>query len=193
MGQIRAAQQAGMLSVRELAAACAATKLPFAFGLAIMQKESSWTVDGVHLPGGLNIYGHDPGGACYVPPPAVRYVTEENFTREFRPAVDAGGKSNGVGLFQITYRGYFPLADAAGLKLWVPADNALFGVGILARGFARQRAAGKSVRDAFWETARAYNGGSDPTKGTAYADDALAKARAWLQVVGNTDAPHITL
>jgi hypothetical protein len=174
--QVRAAEQAGIANAWDFARACARTGLPFYLGLAILDKESR----------GRNVYGHDVGGAMS----GAGEVTEANY-REFRRLVDAGHKSNGVGPMQITYRGYFPMADNEGLRLWVPAENMLFGCRILARALTVQLAKGKPLADAFWETARAWNAGA--TGGQAYAHDALSKARTWLAVVGNADAPNFTL
>jgi hypothetical protein len=174
--QVAAAEARGLVNVPALAAACTALRFPFFLALAIVEKESR----------GRNVYGNDAGDAM-----AGRgEVTEANFA-EFRRMVDAGRRSNGVGPMQITFRGYFPMAEARGLRLWIPADNMLFGIGILADKYNALRRAGKSPRDAFRETARSYNAGAQGAE--AYAADAVAKAEAWLAVVGNSDAPGVSL
>lgn len=160
-----------------MAAACSKLAFPFAFGLAIMQKES----------GGRNVYGNDTGGALA----GQGEVTEANYQEFRRLVLTELYKSNGVGPMQVTYRGYFPTMEGRGLRPWVPADNILFGVEILHFRYQQGVKAGKPPRDAFWESARAYNAGS--RGGETYADDAVAKARAWLAIVGNTDQPTVTL
>lgn len=171
-----------MLHVWELAVACAAVGFPFFLGLAVMQKESN----------GRNIYGHDPGGAMYVPRPQNIEVTEENY-REFRRLINSGTPSNGVGPLQLTYKPYFDQMESRGLRPWVAGDSIRFGVGILAASFRSQQGRHPTLRAAWWETARAWNGGTNPQRGRAFADDAVVKALEWQAVVGNVDAPRVRI
>ncbi|NHN55755.1 peptidoglycan-binding protein [Calidifontibacter sp. DB0510] len=76
--------------------------------------------------GGANVYGNDRGGAMA----GAGAVTETNY-RQFLQLVNSGHTSNGVGPFQITYKGYFAQAAQQGLRLWLPLDNMIFGLRIV--------------------------------------------------------------
>lgn len=158
--QIAAAEESGLTNVAALAAACDHYGFPFHLACTILDKETR----------GANIYGHDKGGAFTVFGKNID-VTEANY-REFRRLVDAGHTSNGVGPMQLTWRGFFPEMEKQGLKPWVPAENILYGVGLLA---------GYLKKSDFWHTAKSYNGGA------SYADDAVKRAVKWLTLVGKDD------
>jgi hypothetical protein len=164
--QIKAAEAKGLINVAALARACDAYDFPFFLACTILQKET----------GGANVFGHDKGGAMY----GAGEVTEAKY-REFRRLIDSGQTSNGVGPMQITWKGYFPVMEADGLKPWLAADNILFGVGILSRSLKRGLEQGLTLEKAFWQAAKSYNGNA------SYADDAIIKARTWAATVGTSD------
>lgn len=91
------------------------TGLPLGVAVAMIAKESM----------GRNIYGSDAGGVLA----GAGEVTQDNFTNQFLPAVLGGATSNGVGLTQITYPGYF--RQNPGYAFWDPYSNAVFGFKIL--------------------------------------------------------------
>lgn len=171
---VKAVDEGSMANVDVLAHWCDQAGFPFFLGLAILWKESK----------GQNVYGHDAGGALsgFPDPP------DQNNFRVFRWLIDVAKQtSNGVGPMQITYRGYFPQMDQAGLKPWVAADNIRFGiVNILMPSFLTQRKT-QSDRKAFWAMANQYNTGKATTTPSPYADDALVQADRWAGIVGTGD------
>lgn len=154
-----------LVNVQALAAACDRHHLPFYLGCTILEKET----------GGRNIFGHDRGGAFADPDGKTIDVTETRF-KKFLELIHSGQAANGVGPMQITFPGFFPQMEQQHLKAWVPADNIMFGVSILAKTWATT----KSVR----KTAKAYNGGD------SYAADAVKRAKAWRTRVGESDTVH---
>lgn len=168
--QIAQAKKHGLINVEALAKACDSYRIPFYFACTILDKETD----------GRNIFGHDKGGAFSGPSSVNIEVTEARF-KEFKrlvlpnfPKTTGGKTSNGVGPMQITWKGYFPDAEKQGFKLWIPADNIMFGVQILARNW---RANGGSI----YKTAKAYNGGA------AYGTHAVLLAKTWKKRVGTAD------
>jgi hypothetical protein len=154
LSQTLRARAAGLHNVRPLAIASTRSRLPFYAACALMEKES----------GGRNIYGHDRGGVFTID--GTKPVTRENWLEFRRLVVEQGRTSNGVGPAQITYRGFFPLMEAAGLRPWVPVDNMLFGCRLL-RGYFYE--GGES-----WVYAgRRYNGAE------AYGVDLARRVSAW--------------
>lgn len=160
--QIATAKQNGLINVEALAAACDRHRVPFYLACTILDKETD----------GRNIFGHDRGGALSDPNGRNIEVTRGRY-RKFRRMIRAGHTSNGVGPMQITWKGFFPDMEGQGLKPWVPADNILYGVSVIAHTWS----ATKSV----FKTAKAYNGGD------AYAQDAKRLAKTWLLRVGDDD------
>lgn len=160
--QIQAAQNY-LINVPALAAACDRYGLPFYVACTILDKETD----------GRNIYGHDRGGAMSGPSSLNVEVTEANY-RQFRKLIDAGKTSNGVGPMQITWKGYFPDMEKQGLKPWIPADNILYGVSILARTW-------QSSRGSVYAVGKAYNGNA------SYGTSAAALALVWKRRVGTAD------
>lgn len=132
------------------AVACRKAGLPFFVACALLEQE-----------GGRNIYGHDKNGVNAIKGELA--VTAENFMG-FLFKVLNGATSNGVGPCQITYAGslknghrdggHFRVMAERGLLPWVPADNMVYGFGLLA----------DSHRDGeTWEKTYArYNGGPTP-------------------------------
>lgn len=117
--------------------------LEVAIAAAIIQKESN----------GRNVYGHDRGGVfsnAALGKPADNLVTEQNF-QDFRRRINQSGSiSNGVGPAQITWKGYFPDAEAKGYKLWRAEDNIKYGLSLFA---SHLRGSGSIV-----DAGAAYNG-----------------------------------
>ncbi len=154
-----------LINVQALAVACDRHRLPFYLGCTILEMETA----------GRNIFGHDRGGALADPDGKNIEVTEARF-KKFLDLIRSGHTSNGVGPMQITFPGFFPQMEQQQLKAWVPADNIMFGVSILAKTWT----ATQSVR----KTAKAYNGGD------SYAATAVERAKTWRQRVGDTDTIH---
>lgn len=114
-----------------------ATGFPLAGAMALIEMES----------GGRNVFGSDTGGMF-----KGQGVTQAKFEMMERN-VAAGGRSNGVGPTQITWKGFFPDARRRGLKLWEPYDNMLYGFD-LANGYWKKYGN--------WVTVGTrYNGGAD--------------------------------
>jgi hypothetical protein len=172
--QILQAQAKGLINVTALAKACDEYKFPFYLACVICDKETD----------GRNIYGHDAGG-IFTGPSNVNITVTENNYKEFLRRLGAGERSNGVGVFQLTWKGYHIGAQSLttlGYKAWIPADNIRYAIGrILAPTIKRHLASGLNLEKAFWNTAKAYNGND------SYADDAVVKARTWAATVGTSD------
>lgn len=167
-----AAQPGKMTNVEMLSTVCNNWGFPFFMALAIMEKESR----------GRNVYGADKGGVLSG---FKGDVNKGNYEAFLWLLSQPGSVSNGVGPFQLTYRGYHTDAVTKELQVWMPYDNMTYAIRhILLPTFIKQRVI-KSDRAAFAETARSYNAGA--TGGEAYRDDALVKADAWAAAVGTSD------
>ena len=150
--------------------------VPAHVALAFAQAESN----------GRMVYGHDAGGVHSTRDGAVTVdgiewpkgsnipVTDASF-RELERRVAAGEKSNGVGIMQITYRGFFPDARAKGLDLATAADNVRYGLTLI-RGYL---AAAPEGVDPLTYAASRYNKGSVYSGPYHYTDRVNAYARAW--------------
>ena len=150
--------------------------VPAHVALAFAQAESN----------GRMVYGHDAGGvhstrdaAAIVdgiewPKGSNVPVTDTSF-RELERRVAAGEKSNGVGIMQITYRGFFPDARKKGLDLATAADNVRYGLTLI-RGYL---AAAPEGVDPLTYAASRYNRGSVYSGPYHYTDRVNAYARAW--------------
>jgi hypothetical protein len=172
--QILQAQAKGLINVTTLAKSCDEYSFPFYLACVILDKETD----------GRNIYGHDVGGIFTYPDGRNVEVTEANYA-EFLRRLAAGETSNGVGCFQLTFRGYHigsQSLTALGYKAWIPADNIRYAIGrILAPSLKSGLDRGLTLEQAFWQTAKSYNGNA------SYADDAIVKARTWAATVGTSD------
>jgi hypothetical protein len=122
--------------------------LPVSLGLALQEQES----------GGANIFGADIGGLFPHQP-----VTKERVL-QLVDHVRAGGVSNGVGPFQLTFIGFLDEANRDG-GAWEPAVNIATGLGIIADHIRQHGVRGGLA---------AYNAGT-PTaaKGLKYADHVM--------------------
>ena len=135
---------------------------------------------------GRMVYGHDAGGVHSTRDAAVIVdgrewpkgsnvpVTDASF-RELERRVAAGEKSNGVGIMQITYRGFFPDARKKGFDLATAADNVRYGLTLI-RGYL---AAAPEGVDPLTYAASRYNRGSVYSGPYHYTDRVNAYARAW--------------
>ena len=155
----------GLANADLIVQAATATGIPLAILAAMVQKES----------GGKNIYGRDGKDTASPGVYANDYplqVTKENFT-EFRAAVLAGQKSNGVGPSQITYPGYWK--QYPDYPFWDVLANLKFGATLL------MDLLDGDTSDASISSAGApYNGGTSPNeKAVAYGADLLTKTNAW--------------
>lgn len=155
----------GLVNADLIVQAAGATGVPLAILAAMVQKES----------GGQNIYGRDGKGTASPGVYANDYplqVTKENFT-EFRAAVLAGQKSNGVGPSQITYPGYWK--QYPDYPFWDVLANLKFGATLL------MDLLDGDTSDASISSAGAhYNGGTNPNaKALAYGADLLAQTKIW--------------
>lgn len=159
----------GLFNVEAALEAAASVELPFHVACALLQKES----------GGRNVYGHDHGGVFSFPGRTVE-VTAENF-KEFRHRIDAGEPSNGVGPCQITAKGFFPQAQAQGLKLWRPLDNMTFGFRLL-RNHHRTHGT--------WDKAgTVYNAGNLRHGVTAYGRTFASFVEQWQERLAHAPGP----
>ena len=150
--------------------------VPAHISLAFAQAESN----------GRMVYGHDAGGVHSTRDGAVTVdgiewpkgsnipVTDASF-RELERRVAAGEKSNGVGIMQITYPGFFPDARKKGLNLATAADNIRYGLTLI-RGYL---AAAPDGVDPLTYAASRYNKGSVYSGPYHYTDRVNAYATAW--------------
>lgn len=157
--------------------AAAEVGVPAHIALAFAQAESN----------GRMVYGHDAGGVHSTRDGAITVdgiewpkgsnipVTEASF-RELERRVAAGEKSNGVGIMQITYPGFFPDARKKGLDLATAADNIRYGLTLI-RGYLI--AAAPEGVDPLTYAASRYNKGSVYSGPYHYTDRVNAYARAW--------------
>lgn len=116
----------GMENAAAIVAGAKRAGVPIHIAAALVEMESH----------GRNYYGGDTG-ATYKDKGTV---TEANF-KAFLKIVLAGGRSNGVGVLQITYAGglkngkrdggLFTQAEKEGYRLWIPEDNVAFGLKLL--------------------------------------------------------------
>ena len=143
--------------------------LPLGIAVALIMKES----------GGKNIYGHDRGGVLSVP--GELQVTEDNFGNQFLPAVLGGATSNGVGLTQITYPGYF--RQNPSLAWWDPYTNARFGFNLI-KGYLN----GHYDDAALVAAGSTYNSGS-PTGNPAYGRTFRDLAVEWTAKLSGASTP----
>ena len=155
----------GLANADLIVQAASATGLPLPILAAMAQKES----------GGQNIYGRDGKDTASPGVYANDYplqVTKENFT-EFRAAVLAGQKSNGVGPSQITYPGYWK--QYPDYPFWDVLANLKFGATLL------MDLLDGDYSDASISSAGArYNGGTNPgSKALAYGANLLAQTKIW--------------
>ena len=162
----------GLTNADLIVQAATATGIPLAILAAMVQKES----------GGQNIYGRDGKDTASPGVYANDYplqVTKENFT-EFRAAVLAGQKSNGVGPSQITYPGYWK--QYPDYPFWDVLANLKFGATLL------MDLLDGDTSDASISSAGAhYNGGTSPNeKAVAYGADLLTKTITWRARLVNT-------
>lgn len=167
-----------MVNVDLLAVACDEYKFPFWLALAIMEKETH----------GRNIYGNDVGGALA----GFKPDCNEGNYQVFRWLVDTQGmKSNGVGPFQVTWKGFFTNVNKTGMHdllmdPYRPRDNIFYAIGkILKPSWDANRKKSSTLEQAFYAVAKAYNGKD------SYAADAVAKAKQWFTIVGNADDPTV--
>lgn len=133
----------GVHNADAIVRAAKAVGLEVAIAAAIIQKESN----------GRNVYGHDREGVfsnAALGKPADNLVTEQNFADFKRRISQPGSISNGVGPAQITWKGYFPDAEAKGYRLWDAEDNIRYGLSLFA---SHLRGSGSII-----EAGAAYNG-----------------------------------
>jgi hypothetical protein len=167
--QIDRVRQAGFVNVESMGTATNKFSGRFYLSVAMFEKETK----------GRNVYGHDAGGALSGFP---REVNEENF-RVFEWLVFTKGQtSNGVGPSQITSKGLLTDLKADGLKAWVPADNILFGTGLITGYYRNARdVQNLDVWESIRYAGRRYNGAS------AYGDSLVTIAKKWRELLGNAD------
>lgn len=143
--KLELAQRHGLSNTGTILEACREARIPFYVACALMEKESH----------GRNVFGNDVGGTFAGAPFGVNKYTWTVFRWL---VIDRGGKSNGVGPCQLTYKGFFTDMESEGLKPYDVHDNMLYGFRLL-----------KSYKDSkgTWERAgTAYNG--SPEYGQAF-------------------------
>lgn len=166
--RIKIAQDFGLHNVGIIAEACRRVGIPFYVACALFQKES----------GGLNVYGHDSGGALAGYP---NPVTKSNFEVFWWLVVTNGQTSNGVGPSQITYAGsrnragrrdggFFQQMLDEGLKPWRVEDNMVFGLRLL-KGY-------HDKTKSWVKAGTSYNGAEE------YGQDLSRKVAEWKKRLG---------
>ena len=173
-------RKSGMANASIIVQAARETGVPLDIAAAFAHQES----------GGHHIYGHDLGGVFSTNGTAVIIgrvtypartstmksdipVTSQNFAEFIRRVVVGGQKSNGVGIFQITYAGkqlsdggraggYFKQADDLGYDLSDPLDNSRFALGHIIGPYLNGNYGDAKIAEA----ATRYNTGSYTGTGT---------------------------
>lgn len=166
--QIAKAKAQGLANVDIAARVANETGNKFYHVLALLEKESD----------GHNVYGHDVGGTLNGFPHAV---TKENYAVFYWLVVTRGGRSNGVGPMQLTFKGFHTDMINKGLKPWDPYDNITYGTQLWLGYYKAARASGLSRDDAIKRAGTRYNGAA------AYGDRLLVIMDKWLAIVGNDD------
>jgi hypothetical protein len=133
--------------------ACATTKLPLSYALALCEKEGGFRM----------VYGHDP---VRNPAPKGGHVTRSNYA-QYKRDRKAGMGMQGVGHTQLTWYAFQDQADALG-GCWKPYPNLVVGFANLRRLI---NAHGKE------KGAAAYNGTGPAAE--AYGRDFVRKQEAW--------------
>jgi hypothetical protein len=133
--------------------ACATTKLPLSYALALCEKEGGFRM----------VYGHDP---VRNPAPKGGHVTRSNYA-QYKRDRKAGMGMQGVGHTQLTWYAFQDQADALG-GCWRPYPNLVVGFANLRRLI---NAHGKE------KGAAAYNGTGPAAE--AYGRDFVRKQEAW--------------
>lgn len=177
--RVAIATKAGLDNAEDIARASIAAGVPFHLAAAIAEGESH----------GRNVYGHDLGGvfSTATGPVTIGDVTyPKGSSIPVTPAnaalflylVGSGKVSNGIGPFQLTYRGHFPIMLGQGLLPWVPYDNAYYALQVFAKYL--ENASGSI------NTAGAhYNGGGKPgLRAVQYGANLLARDTAWRKRFG---------
>lgn len=122
---------------------------------------------------GMNIYGHDFGGAMSAPAGREIRVTRKNWLTFRHLVLDLGHTSNGVGPCQITWSGWFPDMAKKGLRPWRALDNMVEGFGILKSHFAASHS---------WQNAAQTYNGTGPAA-VKYGEDFMVKLAMWEHVL----------
>ena len=153
-------------NVPAAAAAADATRVPFFLICAVLDLESE----------GRNVYGNDAGGALGGFPGPVDASTYA----VFRWLVfDRGQTSNGVGPMQLTWPGFFEDMEKRKLRPWQPADNVLYGAGLLKQYVADAKAKnGTKLSTIAKYVGRQYNGSA------SYGDLLAAACVTWAKRLG---------
>jgi peptidoglycan hydrolase-like protein with peptidoglycan-binding domain len=152
----------------DLISAAQKVGLPLWIAVAFVEAESH----------GANIYGHDQGGTFS----GAGVVTSVNYGQFYSLVINQHHASNGVGPMQITWPGFLTDAANKGLRLWVPADNFLYGfklvAGYLAGNYSTTSIAAAGTR---------YNGSS------TYGNTVAQRAMYWHGVLVPPVAPSPTV
>lgn len=191
--RIDLAKADGIYRPAQVAAAARLVKLPLAVAFSLVQKESPGRdLLGKRWSGGLNIYGHDAGGALSTgmgpvtvcgetyPEDSDIPVTPANFGI-FLIMISHGVRSNGVGPCQITYDGELPDGKSGGffrqmleedLWPWHPPHNMQF-------GFRRFRGYLENTEGDVAKAGTIYNAGSLRGGVNEYGLDLELRVTSW--------------
>lgn len=187
--------EAGMANGAIIAQAAEDAGVELAVALAIAERETK----------GQHVYGHDTGGMFSTAAEPVTIekvvypkgywipVTRKNFL-EFETQVMAGKRSNGIGIFQITYAGalksdgtrqggYLKMARDLDFDLSDPLSNARFALECVIAPDLK----GRCDDDAILYAATKYNAGSWKGVPTAYGIGVLDAAKRWRTVLAEAD------
>jgi len=174
--QIEIVETAGMHYVQTIARVCNELKMPFYLLLAMLEKETG-TV--------RNVYGGDVGGALSG---FKKTINKGNYDVFWWLAIEKGGKSNGVGPGQLTYKGYHTDMKAKGLDITDVYTNIKYSANVIFSYYKNARASGLGVHDSIRKAGTLYNtGSSDGWQTNGYGSRLLTIALKWKEQVGNTD------
>ena len=167
--QIDRVRQIGFINVELMADATNRVAGRFYLTIAMFGKESK----------GRNVYGSDRGGALSGYP---REVTRDNYLVLEWMVLEKGHTPNGVGPAQITHPDLLRDMKNESLWAWVPKDNIFFGTRRLTAFYRNARdVQNKDVWESVWYAGKRYNGADE------YADELVADAKKWREILGNSD------
>lgn len=166
------AKAAGLKNADIAARVCDEVGTKYYHLCALLEKES----------GGKNVYGHDVGGTLSgfdLP------VNKDNYAVFYWLVITKGGKSNGVGPMQLTYKGFLTDMAANKLKAYDPYDNITYGAKLWLDYYRTARSQTYDRVAAIIRAGTKYNTGSYGTN--AYGVRLLGLMNKWVGIVGTED------
>lgn len=121
-----------------------------------------------------------------IPVTSANYWGTDTIRGFYNRVIIDGGKSNGVGIFQLTYRGFLVEARNLGFDLSIPLHNCRYGLKLIG-GYLR----GLTTDDQIKRAACHYNTGSEAGYETQwYAIQVLDRVRKWRKLLAPAPIPE---